>query len=44
MSDRRIKGGLAIVFAALCVLAWIDGGEEPLHPIEQAVEVPGRAR
>jgi hypothetical protein len=28
--------GIAI---ALAMLAWIDGGEEPLHPIAQSVEL-----
>lgn len=31
---------LALVGLAILVLAWFDGGEEPLRPIEQAVEVP----
>ena len=31
--------GLAAFF--LAVLAWIDGGEEPLHTIVQSVAVPG---
>lgn len=44
MSDRQIKGALALLFAALCALAWFDGGEEPLHPIEQEVELPGSAQ
>lgn len=25
------------IAAALAMLAWIDGGEEPLHPIAQAI-------
>ena len=36
--------GMAVVvlaIAALAALAWIDGGEEPLHPIVQPVELPG---
>lgn len=31
---------LAALAGAGVVLAWIDGGEEPLHPIEQAVDLP----
>jgi hypothetical protein len=31
---------LAVLTAAGVLLAWIDGGEEPLHPIEQAVDLP----
>ncbi|MFL0356856.1 hypothetical protein ACI5KX_10305 [Erythrobacter sp. GH1-10] len=34
-----IYAGLAVL--AVLVLAWIDGGEEPIRPIVQAVEVPG---
>lgn len=30
--------GLAVLGAAL--LAWFDGGEEPLHPIAQDVTLP----
>jgi hypothetical protein len=33
-----ILGVIAILFAA-----WVDGGEEPLRPISQAVEVPEMA-
>lgn len=39
---RRVGLVLAIV-AALAALAWFDGGEEPLHPIAQAVDLPGEA-
>jgi hypothetical protein len=44
MSGRRIGIMLAALLVALCVLALIDGGEEPLHPIEQAVALPGNAQ
>jgi hypothetical protein len=30
-------GGLALV--ALLTFAWIDGGEEPIHPIVEPVEL-----
>lgn len=30
-----------LVLFALIVLAWVDGGEEPLHPIVQPVQLPG---
>lgn len=33
-----------MVVLAVCVVAWIDGGEEPLHPIEQEIAVPGAAQ
>lgn len=35
---------VAVLVVVLCVVALIDGGEEPLHPIEQAVVVPGVTR
>jgi len=44
MSRKRIGGVLALLFLLLCALALIDGGEEPLHPIEQAVELPESAQ
>ena len=38
---RRLAGGTALV---LVLLAWFDGGEEPLHPITQSVDLkPARA-
>ncbi|GMM93902.1 hypothetical protein [Qipengyuania sp. MTN3-11] len=40
MRGRRVVVTLALVFLAILFLAWFDGGEEPLHPIEQAVPVP----
>jgi hypothetical protein len=38
--------GLAAAAVALAVLlyAWIDGGEEPLRPIAQPIDLPERAR
>jgi|TARA_Y100001001_G_scaffold145640_1_gene152479 hypothetical protein len=44
MSGRRIAGLLAILFAVLVIAALIDGGEEPLHPIEQGIDMPEAAR
>ena len=44
MSSRRIGGIAVAVFVVICVIAWIDGGQEPLHPIEQEIAVPGAAR
>ncbi len=37
---RRILAILAVI-AVILVVAWIDGGEEPLRPIVEPVEVPG---
>ena len=30
----------ALILLAVLVLAWFDGGEEPLRPIKTAVPVP----
>ena len=35
--SKWIAGGLVVL---VLVHAWIDGGEEPLRPIAQPVEVP----
>lgn len=43
LSRRGVVAGV-VVAIALAVLAWIDGGEEPLHPIAQEVAVPGAAQ
>ena len=43
---RRIPGSVrwamiaGIITAGLLALAWFDGGEEPLHPIAEAVPLP----
>lgn len=34
----------ALLLLALLVAALVHGGEEPLHPIEQAVELPESMR
>jgi hypothetical protein len=39
----RVVAGV-LVLLALVALAWMDGGEEPLHPIAQEIELPGAAR
>ena len=44
MSGRKVGGILVAVFAVIIVAALIDGGEEPLHPIEEAIELPESAR
>lgn len=43
LQPRRAAVVLALV-AGLAALAWFDGGEEPLHPIAQAVELHGAAQ
>ncbi len=30
----------ALILLVVLVVAWFDGGEEPLRPIEAAVDVP----
>lgn len=43
LPGRRVVIGL-VVALALAALAWIDGGEEPLHPIAEAVVLPEAAQ
>ncbi|WP_281247525.1 hypothetical protein [Qipengyuania nanhaisediminis] len=33
----------ALAVLAVLVVAWIDGGEEPLRPISESVDLPGAA-
>ncbi len=40
VSPRKVTAGL-VVAIALAGLAWIDGGEEALHPIAQEIALPG---
>lgn len=40
---RRVVIGVAVVLA-LAALAWIDGGEEALHPIAEDVTLPESAQ
>lgn len=40
---RRVVITLALVLLAILFLAWFDGGEEALHPIEQEVALPAAA-
>lgn len=40
---KRILAILAVIVVIL-IIAWIDGGEEPLRPIVQPVEVPQAVR
>lgn len=41
---RRWPLVLAAVVAGLVVLAWFDGGEEPLRPIAEDVALPGQGQ
>lgn len=38
--QRRWVVLAGLVLAGLLALAWFDGGEQPLRPMEQAVELP----
>ncbi|MBB3032682.1 hypothetical protein [Alteriqipengyuania lutimaris] len=40
---RRIGAG-ALVILAVLVWAWWDGGEEPLRPVVQSVDLPEGAQ
>lgn len=44
MNGRRIGWIGAALVALLLAYAWIDGGEEALHPIVQPVAVPEHAQ
>lgn len=41
MSGKRITIGIVALLAALLAYAWIDGGEQPLRPIVEPIDVPG---
>jgi hypothetical protein len=42
---RRLTLALAgVVAVLLIVIAWFDGGEEPLHPIAEPVLLPEQGR
>lgn len=41
---RRGIAVAAVIAAALLVLAWYEGGEEPLRPIAEPVVLPEQAR
>jgi hypothetical protein len=41
MSLRRFVIGLGVLVILVLAIAWIDGGEQPLHEISQRVAVPG---
>ena len=41
MNWKKVGWTVAIALLAVLVIAWIDGGEEPLRPIETSIAVPG---
>lgn len=44
MTGRRMGWIVAALIAVLLVYAWIDGGEEPLRPISETIDVPVSGR
>ncbi|WP_282099649.1 hypothetical protein [Qipengyuania qiaonensis] len=44
MSGRKVGGILIVLFVVLLIAALVDGGEQPLRPTEQAIELPEAAR
>ena len=44
MTSRRIGWIAGALIALLLIYAWVDGGEEALHPISEPVAVPGAAQ
>ncbi len=44
MTGRRMGWTAAALVALVLVYAWIDGGEEPLRPMVDPVDVPGAAQ
>lgn len=43
MTGKRIVWAVVALVAALLLYAWIDGGEEPLRPIAQPIDLPETA-
>lgn len=41
---RMIAIAAAVAVIGLLIFAWVDGGEEPLRPIADPVELPERAQ
>lgn len=41
---KAIALGVALALLLLLIYAWFDGGEEPVRPIIQPVELPEQAR
>ena len=40
---KRLPYYAAAAIVVICTLAWIDGGEEPLHSITQSVDLATKA-
>lgn len=40
----RVLALLVLLLLSVLFLAWFDGGEEPLHPISQSIQVPEARR
>ncbi|WP_263853358.1 hypothetical protein [Pelagerythrobacter rhizovicinus] len=43
MTGRRIVWAVAALVAALLLYAWMDGGEEPVRPIAESIDLPETA-
>lgn len=43
MTGRRIAWVVVVLVAALLLYAWIDGGEEPVRPIAERIDLPETA-
>lgn len=43
-ATMAIAVGMALAVLAVIAWAWVDGGREPLHPIEVPIAVPESAR
>ncbi|MDP4539173.1 hypothetical protein Q9K01_06015 [Qipengyuania sp. DY56-A-20] len=44
MKGQRIGMIAAFILLSILILAWYDGGEEAMRPIEQAVPLPQAVR
>ncbi|WP_379550019.1 hypothetical protein ACRAQ7_14015 [Erythrobacter sp. W53] len=42
MTLRKVALAMTLVILLVLTMAWFDGGEEPLHQIEQTITVPER--
>lgn len=43
MTGRRVVWAVVVLVAALLLYAWIDGGEEPIRPISEPIDLPETA-
>lgn len=44
MTGKRVGWIAGALVVLLLIYAWVDGGEEPLHPISEPVAVPEHAQ